>query len=100
MPARKKSIFTVLPVIIFILTASFVLAAPGKTVDATKVGVVGDGATVNTVTIQKAIDACSADGGRTIQFPAGRYVSGTIQLKDNVTLRLDENAIPVSYTHL
>lgn len=74
-------------------------AAPGKTVDVTKVGVVGDGATANTVAIQKAIDACSADGGGTIKFPTGRYVTGTIQLKDNVTLHLDDNAILLGSTN-
>jgi polygalacturonase len=65
----------------------------GRLLEATKMGVVGDGATVNTIAIQKAIDACSAGGGGAIQFPAGHYVTGTIQLKDNVTLRLDENAV-------
>jgi polygalacturonase len=81
------------------LTASFVLAASGKSIDVTKIGVVGDGATVNTAAIQKAIDDCSADGGGTVQFPAGRFVTGTIQLKDNVTLQLDENAILLGSTN-
>jgi polygalacturonase len=75
------------------LLLSAVRAAPGKTVDVTKAGVVGDGATVNTAAIQKAIDTCSADSGGTIQFPAGRYVTGAIQLKDNITLHLDEDAV-------
>jgi polygalacturonase len=83
---------------ILFLTASIRLA-PAKTVDATKAGAVGDGAMVNTAAIQKAIDDCSADGGGTIQFPAGRYVTGTIQLKDNVTLHLDENAVLLGSTN-
>jgi polygalacturonase len=99
MHARWKIIFKLLPVVIFVLTASAVTTAPGKTVDATKTGVVGDGATVNTAAIQKAIDDCSAYGGGTIQFPAGRYVTGTIQLKDNVTLRFDENAVLLGSTN-
>jgi polygalacturonase len=99
MHARWKIIFKLLPVVIFVLTASAVTTAPGKTVDATKTGAIGDGATVNTAAIQKAIDDCSADGGGTIQFPAGRFVTGTIQLKDNVTLRLDENAVLLGSTN-
>ena len=82
-----------------LLLLSTLRPASGKTVDVTKAGVVGDGAMVNTAAIQKAIDACSADGGGTIQFPAGRYVTGTIQLKDNITLRLDENAVLLGSTN-
>jgi polygalacturonase len=84
--------------VILFLTAT-IWAAPGKTVDATKAGAVGDGATVNTVAIQKAIDACSANGGGTIQFPAGCYVTGTIQLKDSVTLHLDKNTVLLGSTN-
>jgi len=96
---RGKIIFKFLPALIFILTASAVMAAPGKLIDATKSGAIGDGVTVNTTAIQKAIDDCSADGGGTIQFPAGRFVTGTIQLKDDVTLHLDENAVLLGSTN-
>lgn len=73
--------------------------ATGETIDAIKSGAVGDGETLNTVAIQSAIDHCSGAGGGVIQFPAGRYVTGTIQLKDNVTLRLDENAVLLGSTN-
>ena len=99
MSVRKKIIFKLLPVLIFILTASVMTATPGKLIDVTKSGVIGDGTTVNTAAIQKAIDACSANGGGTIRFPAGRFVTGTIQLKDNVTLHLDENAVLLGSTN-
>ncbi|HVS51975.1 MAG TPA: glycosyl hydrolase family 28 protein [Opitutaceae bacterium] len=61
--------------------------------DLTKAGVVGDGVTLNTAALQSAIDACSARGGGTLELPAGRYLTGTIQFKDNVTLRLDDGAV-------
>ena len=99
MPVRKQLIFDLLPVLIFIWTAAAAMAVSEKLIDVTKIGAVGDGAAVNTVAIQKAIDDCSADGGGTIQFPAGRFVTGTIQLKDNVTLRLDENAALLGSTN-
>ena len=66
--------------------------AADKVIDAAKAGVVGDGATLNTASIQKAIDDCAAAGGGTISFPAGRYLTGTIQLKSKVTLRLERDA--------
>lgn len=53
----------------------------------------GDGVTLNTKSIQAAIDACSKSGGGTVWFPSGRYVSGTIYLKSHVTLFLDAGAV-------
>jgi polygalacturonase len=79
-------------ILALLLVPPTIWAASGKSVDITKAGVVGDGATINTAAIQKAIDACSADGGGTIRFPTGRYVTGTIQIKSNVTLRLEKDA--------
>ncbi|HEX7845493.1 MAG TPA: glycosyl hydrolase family 28 protein, partial [Chitinophagaceae bacterium] len=60
--------------------------------DITSYGAVGDGKTLNTVFIQKAIDACSAGGGGKVIFPPGIYLSATIELKDNVTLHLEKDA--------
>ncbi len=48
---------------------------------------------MNTKSIQAAIDACSASGGGTVWFPAGRFVSGTIYLKSHVTIYLDAGAV-------
>jgi polygalacturonase len=80
----------------FILAAAVGLrvgtAAADSVVDVTKAGAVGDGATLNTTAIQKAIDQCSAGGGGTVRFVAGRYLTGTIQIKSGVTLRLEEHA--------
>lgn len=55
-------------------------------------GAKGDGLTVDSHAIQKAIDICSSKGGGTVNVPAGTYLSATIVLKDNVTLCLDEGA--------
>jgi len=41
--------------------------------DATSYGAVGDGKTLNTVVIQKAIEDCSKSGGGKVIFPAGIY---------------------------
>ncbi len=57
--------------------------------DVADYGAKGDGKTLCTGSIQKAIDQCSSQGGGTVCFPPGRYLSGTICLKSNVTLRLD-----------
>lgn len=83
--------FKALAALIFLFTALPVAAAV-KVFDVTKAGVVGDGATLNTAGIQKVIDTCAAAGGCTVRFPAGRYLTGTIQIKSNVRLRLEEGA--------
>jgi polygalacturonase len=77
-------------------------AVPGaaaKTIDVTAAGVIGDGATLNTVRLQEAIDDCSAAGGGTLSFPAGRYLTGTIQIKSNVTLRIEQGATLLGSTN-
>lgn len=61
-------------------------------VDVQKFGAKGDGHALDTAAIQHAIDECSKQGGGTVKIPAGQFVCGTILLKDNVTLQLDEHA--------
>jgi hypothetical protein len=53
---------------------------------------VGDGRTLDTGAVQKAIDACAIAGGGQVLFPAGDYLSGTIHLRSKVTLFLDRGA--------
>lgn len=55
-------------------------------------GAIGDGVTMDTEAIQKAIDSCSESGGGTVWIPTGRFVIGTVQIKSNVTLSLDYGA--------
>jgi len=47
---------------------------------------------------QHRIDSCSAHGGGLIHIPAGKYTIGTLYLKDNVELHLDEGAILLGST--
>ena len=56
-------------------------------------GAKGDNATINTKSIQNAINKCSADGGGTVIFPPGVFLSGTIQMLNNITLHLEAGAI-------
>jgi len=72
-------------------------AAPGKAGELA--GASGDGLTINTTALQAAIDACSAGGGGILHFPAGRYVTGTLELKDNVMLHLDADATIMGSTN-
>lgn len=51
-------------------------------------GAKGDGTTLDTAAIQSAIDACNHDGGGTVLVPAGKFHTGTLELKSNVTLHI------------
>src|SRR5947207_72890 len=51
-------------------------------------GAKGDGKTLDTVAVQAAIEACTANRGGIVLVPAGDFVVGTLELKSNVTLHL------------
>ena len=56
-------------------------------------GAKGNGKTVNTQAINDAIVACEQAGGGKVIVPKGIYLSGTIIMKSNVNLVLEENAV-------
>ena len=55
-------------------------------------GAVGDGKTVDSAAINKAIDAAAAAGGGTVVFPPGTWLSFSIRLKSHVGLYLAQGA--------
>lgn len=55
-------------------------------------GAKGDGKGLDTNAIQKAIDICSSNQGGLVMIPAGVFLSGTLELKSNVTLHLSAGA--------
>jgi hypothetical protein len=52
-------------------------------------GAIGDSSTLNSRPIQDAIDAAAGLGGGTVFFPPGEYLTGTIRMRDNITLYLE-----------
>ncbi len=56
-------------------------------------GAVGDGKTMNTAIIQRAIDECTAAGGGRVIISDGTYMTGTIILKDNVELHIAADGV-------
>jgi polygalacturonase len=56
-------------------------------------GATGDGKTLDSPAINKAIEAAAAAGGGTVRFPAGTYLSFSIRLKSHITLQLDPGSV-------
>jgi len=63
-------------------------------------GGIGDGETLNTSFIQKAIDLCNKNGGGIVEFTAGTYLTGTIVMKDNVILHLQAGSKILGSTNI
>jgi polygalacturonase len=55
-------------------------------------GAAGDGKTLDTAALNKAVTACAEAGGGQVRFPPGRYLSATVHLKSRVTLYLEAGA--------
>ncbi|WP_316765613.1 glycoside hydrolase family 28 protein [Pedobacter frigiditerrae] len=58
-----------------------------------KYGAKNDGVTLNSKAINDAIVACNKKGGGVVLVPKGMWLTGPIELKSNVNLHLQKNAI-------
>ena len=76
---------------LFIAASASALHA-ARTCNPRDFGAKADGATKDTAAIQKAIEACAAQDGGTVQLTAGTYLSAPIVLKSNITLQVDKGA--------
>jgi polygalacturonase len=68
--------------------------------DVTRYGAAGNGKSLDTAAIQKAIDACHSAGGGTVLFSNGKFLSGTLYLKSNITLRVEPGAVLLGSTNI
>jgi polygalacturonase len=62
-------------------------------------GAKGDGRTLDTKAIQKAIDTCGESGGIVV-LPAGTYLTGSIELRSNIELNIQAGTTVLGSTDL
>src|SRR5271167_2481650 len=74
-------------------TATMAASASSKVFNVREFGAKGDGKTLDTAAIQKALDECGNAGGGTVQFPSGTYLSKPVFLRSNTTVELDTGAV-------
>ncbi len=79
-------------IVLLILLISTTAWAQNSIFNITDFGAIGDSSTLNTIAIQKTIDACFKSGGGSVFIPSGKYISGTIIMKNNVELHFEHNA--------
>jgi len=79
-------------VLLIVLAALANLRAQPARFPVADYGAKGDGKTVDTAAINKAIQAAKAAGGGTVVFHAGTYIAGSIHLESHVALLIDHGA--------
>ncbi|MGA2864043.1 MAG: glycosyl hydrolase family 28-related protein [Verrucomicrobiota bacterium] len=76
-------------------------SAPGQlTFNVRDFGARGDGTTLDTEALNQAIATCAQAGGGQVLLPPGRYLSGTVHLRSQVTLFLAAGATLLGTTNL
>jgi polygalacturonase len=97
LPKLMRFIFACSPLLFALLSPVVAFGQVEKTdlkrFVVTAYGAIADAKTINTVAIQKTIDAASAAGGGVVEIPKGTFRSGSIFLKQGVELYLDEGAV-------
>jgi len=83
------------PMLLVMMALMVFAPVSAKEYNASFFGIKSNGTTMNTRSIQKAIDYIHENGGGTLVFWVGRYLTGTIFLKSNVTIQLNEGAVIV-----
>jgi hypothetical protein len=83
-----------------LLVALHGCAAPKAARLSSGLRLVGDGVTMNTLAFNAAIDNLSKAGGGTLSVRPGRYLTGTIYLRSDVTLHLENGAVLLGSTNL
>jgi polygalacturonase len=80
------------------IVLSFGLPLGAATFNVRDSGATGDGKTMDTAAIQKALDACQPAGG-VVEFPAGIYLSRPLKLHSQTTVQLDAGATLLASTN-
>lgn len=97
---RNQLLLTALVGSLVMFTGLFSSAVADVVFDVREYGAKGDGVTLDTGAVQKAIDVCHENAGGQVYFGPGRYLSGTIFVKSNVRLYFDLGAVLLGSTNL
>ena len=91
----KKHLTVLASLLLVLLTLP--ATGKGKDFDITRFGAKPDAVTLNTDAIQAAIDAAAKVGG-TVIVPAGKFLTGSIELKSGIRFHLEKDAVILGST--
>jgi len=97
MKRQFKILFNHYTLLLFIQFS--VIQAFSSNLNILELGAKPDGKTLSTKILQQAIDNCFVSGGGMVIVPAGRFITGTIILKSNTTLKLEKGAVLIGSTN-
>jgi len=98
--AHQLRVWCAVHTLLFFMTAQAVLAGTSGVFNVRDYGAAGNGKTLDTPAINKAIEACAAAGGGQVLLPPGKYLSGTVHFKSHVTLFLEAGAVLIGTPNL
>ena len=74
------------------MLVAFAPFAQAGTYDVRTFGAVGDGVHIDSPAINAALEQAARDGGGTVVLTPGTYLSYSLHLQSNVTLRIEKGA--------
>lgn len=80
-------------IILFLLCACVCSFLRAERVDMKQAGAITDGSKLNTELINSTIERLNANGGGTLFFPSGTYLTGPIYMRSHITLELEAGAV-------
>jgi len=93
MAPTRHLLACVVTLLVLGLSAQSRSAPSPRVCDVAAYGARGDGRTLDTAAIQRAIDDCAARGGGVVALRRGTFVAGTLVLRDRITLRIAPRAV-------
>jgi polygalacturonase len=88
--SRRTLLIFVLPLLVVALRAA---PAAWPCLNVRDFGAAGDGVTVDSPALNRAIDEAARRGGGSVVLPPGTYLTASIQLRNNLTLRIEAGAV-------
>jgi polygalacturonase len=100
---RNRTVYFVLTfaslLVLAALPPAVIAGSSSKIFDVRELGAKGDGTTLDTAAIQKALDACRDAGGGVVKFPPGVYLSQPLTVSTKTTIEIQAGATLLATTN-
>jgi polygalacturonase len=96
----RRAFLSGVPLVLGAAAAAGGFRLPASAASVLEYGARPDGKTLNTKSIQSAIDRVFQDGGGVVNIPSGTFLTGRIELKSGVTLNLQTGSTLLGSTSI